>query len=86
MDLDPQSLLTSLSDATRLRIVYLLARQGELCVCELVAALDSPQPKVWYPIPRAGHNDTYLVGGETYFRRLAAFVADPPGSRQELLV
>ena len=46
MDLDPQSLLTSLSDATRLRILYLLARQGELCVCNLVTALDSPQPKV----------------------------------------
>jgi fermentation-respiration switch protein FrsA (DUF1100 family) len=36
------------------------------------AALD---PKVWYPIPGAGHNDTYLVGGEGYFRRLAAFAS-----------
>ena len=46
MELDPQSLLSSLSDATRLRLVYLLKRHGELCVCVLVDALDTPQPKV----------------------------------------
>ena len=34
----------SLSDGTRLRIVKLL-EQGELCVCEIVAALDIVQPK-----------------------------------------
>jgi ArsR family transcriptional regulator, arsenate/arsenite/antimonite-responsive transcriptional repressor len=34
----------ALSDQTRLRIVKLL-EQGELCVCELVAALDIVQPK-----------------------------------------
>jgi hypothetical protein len=33
----------------------------------------APEPKAWYPIPDAGHNDTYLVGGDAYFRRLAAF-------------
>lgn len=32
-----------LSDRTRLRILCLL-RQGELCVCDLVAALEIPQP------------------------------------------
>ena len=32
--------------------------------------------KSWYPIPDAGHNDTYVVGGEAYFHRLAAFAAD----------
>ena len=46
MNLDPQSLLSAVSDATRLRIVHLLKRNNELCVCELVKALDSPQPKV----------------------------------------
>jgi hypothetical protein len=30
----------------------------------------------WYPIRGAGHNDTYVVGGEAYFRRLAAFAAN----------
>jgi fermentation-respiration switch protein FrsA (DUF1100 family) len=33
----------------------------------------APQPKAWYPIPGAGHNDTYVIGGEAYFQRLAAF-------------
>jgi len=46
MNLDPQALLTSLSDATRLRLIYLFARRGELCVCQLVTALDCHQPKV----------------------------------------
>ncbi len=32
------------SDRTRLRILHLL-RHGELCVCDLVAVLDVPQPK-----------------------------------------
>jgi len=34
------------------------------------------EPKSWYPIPAAGHNDTYLVGGKAYFRRLATFASD----------
>ncbi|MBE9540991.1 MAG: alpha/beta hydrolase [Proteobacteria bacterium] len=33
-------------------------------------------PKYFYPIKGAGHNDTYLVGGNTYFETLAAFVRD----------
>ena len=33
----------------------------------------APEPKAWYPIPGAGHNDTYVVGGQAYFQRLAAF-------------
>jgi len=40
----------------------------------------APEPKAWYPIPGAGHNDTYLVGGEAYFQRLATFVTDFVGS------
>jgi ArsR family transcriptional regulator len=35
----------ALSDETRLRIIKLLA-QGELCVCDITAALDMVQPKV----------------------------------------
>jgi fermentation-respiration switch protein FrsA (DUF1100 family) len=31
--------------------------------------------KSWYPIRGAGHNDTYLIGGEAYFRRLTAFAS-----------
>jgi ArsR family transcriptional regulator, arsenate/arsenite/antimonite-responsive transcriptional repressor len=33
------------SDRTRLRILNLL-RPGELCVCDIVAVLDLPQPKI----------------------------------------
>lgn len=43
---DAQNLFESLSDATRRRILALLQNQGELCVCELVAALGLPQPKI----------------------------------------
>jgi ArsR family transcriptional regulator len=35
----------ALSDETRLRIIKLL-EQGELCVCDITAALDMVQPKI----------------------------------------
>ena len=38
----------------------------------------APEPKSWYPIPCAGHNDTYRVGGDDYFHRLATLVVDLP--------
>lgn len=36
-------LFQSLADPTRLRLLNLLAQAGEICVCELVDALDTPQ-------------------------------------------
>ncbi|MFM1803055.1 MAG: HTH-type transcriptional repressor SmtB [Planctomycetota bacterium] len=39
-------LLTVLSDTTRLRILSLLQRNGEICVCHMHLALDQPQPTV----------------------------------------
>jgi ArsR family transcriptional regulator len=39
------SLFKALSDETRLRILKLL-EDGELCVCDIVAALDMVQPQV----------------------------------------
>ena len=42
----PNELFKVLSDVTRLRIVYLLRRHGELCVCELTEALQIIQPKI----------------------------------------
>jgi len=36
----------ALADETRLRIVHLLARRGELCVCELESTLETTQSKV----------------------------------------
>jgi fermentation-respiration switch protein FrsA (DUF1100 family) len=34
----------------------------------------APEPKELYIIPRAHHNDTYLVGGDDYFSRLGQFI------------
>jgi len=42
---DILNIFKALSDETRLRILKLL-EQGELCVCDIVAALDMIQPKV----------------------------------------
>ena len=39
------TMFKALSDETRLRIIKLL-EHGELCVCDIVAALDMVQPKV----------------------------------------
>lgn len=44
-DRSPVALFTALSDPTRLRLLQLL-RTGETCVCDLVAALEAPQPTV----------------------------------------
>ncbi len=38
------TIFKALSDGTRIRIIKLL-EQGELCVCDIVAALDIVQPK-----------------------------------------
>lgn len=44
--MNDQSFFESLSDETRRRILVLILRYEELCVCELFQALDAPQPKV----------------------------------------
>ncbi|AFY19450.1 metalloregulator ArsR/SmtB family transcription factor [Pseudomonas sp. QLc11A] len=44
--LNPASVFKCLSDETRARATLLIAREGELCVCELVCALDDSQPKI----------------------------------------
>ncbi len=38
-------IIKSIGDPTRLKIIYLL-EPGELCVCEIMAALNKPQPTV----------------------------------------
>jgi ArsR family transcriptional regulator len=40
-----KTIFKALSDETRLSIIKLL-EQGELCVCDIVAALDMVQPKI----------------------------------------
>lgn len=42
----PDAFFQCLADTTRLRCLLLLAAEGELCVCELVHALDLSQPKI----------------------------------------
>jgi fermentation-respiration switch protein FrsA (DUF1100 family) len=40
-----------------------------------LALLESAsEPKEWYGIEGAGHNDTFYVGGEEYFQRIGAFI------------
>lgn len=42
----PPTVFKCLADETRARAALLIAREGELCVCELVCALNDSQPKV----------------------------------------
>jgi ArsR family transcriptional regulator len=44
--IDPIAVFSALSDETRLRLMLLLASEGELCVCELTHALGQSQPKI----------------------------------------
>ena len=44
--MDTQLIFDAVADGTRRRILALLVDQGELCVCELTAALDDIQPKI----------------------------------------
>ena len=34
----------------------------------------APEPKAFYIIPGAGHNDTFITGGQPYYRRLRDFI------------
>lgn len=44
--LTPPVVFKCLADETRARMTLLIAREGELCVCELTCALDVSQPKI----------------------------------------
>jgi fermentation-respiration switch protein FrsA (DUF1100 family) len=73
----------SLSKIGRIRMP-LLAIHGQKD--ELIPLTDgrklfeaAPEPKTWVPLAGAGHNDTYLVGGEAYFQWLATFAAGLTG-------
>jgi len=44
--MEQTTLFHILSDETRLRALALMQTSGELCICELVHALDLPQPKI----------------------------------------
>lgn len=42
----PVQLFKCLADETRLHLMLLMRAEGELCVCELVAAMGESQPKI----------------------------------------
>lgn len=42
----PEDIFQALADSTRLRCLALIVPRGELCVCELVHALELSQPKI----------------------------------------
>ncbi len=44
--MNPVTFFKCMSDETRLRCLMLIEHEGELCVCELTAALQEIQPKV----------------------------------------
>ncbi|RLV59523.1 ArsR family transcriptional regulator [Parashewanella curva] len=44
--MDPLFLFKALADTTRLNTILLITHQQELCVCELMEALDENQPKI----------------------------------------
>jgi DNA-binding transcriptional ArsR family regulator len=44
--MNPTALFKCLADDTRTKITLLVVNEGELCVCELTAALDQSQPKI----------------------------------------
>jgi len=46
MNTSPHEFFHALSDGTRLRCLALLCAEGELCVCDLVRALDMAQPRI----------------------------------------
>ncbi|MDH4568683.1 metalloregulator ArsR/SmtB family transcription factor [Pseudomonas sp. BN414] len=44
--LTPTAVFKCLADETRVRLMLLITREEELCVCELTCALDESQPKI----------------------------------------
>jgi len=44
--MDPLIFYKSLADDTRLKSLLLISLEGELCVCELMVALEQSQPKI----------------------------------------
>ncbi|WP_028238125.1 metalloregulator ArsR/SmtB family transcription factor [Stutzerimonas azotifigens] len=69
--LNPSLVFKCLADDTRARMSLLLAREGELCVCELTHALDLSQPKIsrhLAPLRAAGLLEDRRSGQWVYYR------------------
>jgi ArsR family transcriptional regulator, arsenate/arsenite/antimonite-responsive transcriptional repressor len=76
---DLLNVFKALSEETRLRILKLLER-GELCVCDIVAALDMVQPKISFHLAalkeagfitdrKQGRWTHYCLDDSDFFRR-----------------
>lgn len=76
---DLMNIFKALSEETRLRILKLL-ENGELCVCDIVAALDMVQPKVSFHLNvlkeagflkdrKQGRWTRYRIDDSDFFRR-----------------
>jgi len=46
MKIEATEVFKQLADITRLRCLLLLQSEGELCVCELIHAIEASQPKI----------------------------------------
>jgi ArsR family transcriptional regulator len=71
MTLTAEIFYKALADPTRLRSLMLLVQEGELCVCELMCALDIIQPKISRHLAQlreAGIVSTRREGQWVYYR------------------
>ncbi len=70
-NISPLQLYKLLADDTRLRCVLLILSEGELCVCELMVAIDEVQPKIsrhLAQIREAGILETRRQGQWMFYR------------------
>ena len=68
--IDPRSLAASGADGAR--------RDVECRHGNVVDA--APEPKQFFPIHGAGHNDTYFIGGDPYWEAWGAFLGGLPAA------
>ena len=60
-------------------LLILHGREDDIIAIDMAEELydAANDPKQFYTIEKAGHNDTYLTGGEGYFEALREFMDDP---------
>ncbi len=73
-----QTKLNSIDKIARVHVPVLMihGRRDRIVPFELGRELFSAanEPKEFYEIPRADHNDTYFIAGAAYFQRVRAFI------------
>lgn len=70
--MNPQHLFKALADDTRLKSLLLIEQEGQLCVCELMIALEQSQPTISRHLARLRHDGLLLDRrqGQWVFYRL----------------